>query len=273
MLDPNSQPLKYASAEVYEQIADASGNPSRKDRIGTGYINPQGEIDFDLKAGMYAVCPSENSGYGWMGRDCVYNVQVVDNNLTIVKLVGGQIEFGVVDVDGVPLNNVNVEAYTQKPDINGNPVTDARVWYGYLENTGTVNIWLTPGLYSISTDLKGYNWGSLSDKKGEVNFVVRKEEKTSYIIRMGRIVVGVTNPDGSPSTGIYVAIYTQKTDVNGSSVIADTLFSGSTDNGGFVSLDLTQGSYAVKIGDNILYDVPVVWGKTTQTDGKKYQQK
>jgi hypothetical protein len=273
LLTPDSHPWENVYVEVYEQVADASGNPSRGNRVKSGNINLQGEIAFDLQTGTYAVCPGENRGYGWTDKDCIYNIEVDANNLTVVKLQEGQIEFAIVDANGKPWENVYFEVYTQKKDVNGNPVTANRVWSGNTANTGIADVWLTPGMYSVSLDLRGYNWGSLSDKRGEVNVPVQKGIKTPILIKMGRITVGLTKSDGTPNTNVYFEIYTQKKDVTGKSATSDRIWSGNTDNGGLASIDLTQGMYAIKIGDNILYDVSVNWGKVSQTDGVTFQQK
>lgn len=273
LLEPDSQPWEGAYVRLYEQLPDANGNPSLGKQLMAGHINRQGDIVFDVQSGMYAICPDENRGYGWMGTDCIYDVQVGDSAMTEVRLQEGQIEFAIVDAGGKPWEGNYVEVFTQKLDAVGNSVIDRQVWYGHTKNTGIVNAWLTPGIYAISTDLRGYNWGDLADKKGSLNIVVKKGTKILLTIKMGKLVIGLTKPDGSPNTGIYVQIYTQKNDVNGKPATSDNIWSGHTDNGGLASIDLTQGKYAVKIGNNIVYDVPVVWGVITQTDGVTYSQK
>jgi hypothetical protein len=272
-LTPDSQPWKDVYIEVNEQVTNASGNPSRGNRVASDYINEQGEINFDLPSGNYAVCPNENRGYGWTKDECVYNIQVSADKQTVVKFQGGQIEIAVVGADGQPWENVYAEVYTQKQDVNGNPVTDERVWSGYTANTGIVSSWLTPGLYAVKIDLRGYNWGKLSDGRGEINIAVQKASKTPLVIKMGRIVFGLRKPDGSPDTDVYVEVFTQKSDVNNQSATADRVWSGYTDNGGFAIIDLTKGLYTLKIGDRTLYDAVVEWGKITQTDGNTFQQK
>lgn len=272
-LTPDSRPWQDIYVEVNEQATDASGNPSRGNRVTANYVNEQGEIYFDLEDGFYVVCPSENRGYGWTANGCVYDVELTANTLTVVKLQGGQIEFAVVGANGKPWENIYIEVFTQKQDVNGIPVTSDRVWSGYTANTGFANAWLTPGLYAISIDLRGYNWGELSDRRGTINILVQKAEKTPLTIRMGQIVIGLRKPDGIPNANVYLEIFTQKSDINNQSVSADRIWSGYTDNGGFAAIDLTKGLYTIKIGENILYNVPVDWGKITETDGATYQQK
>lgn len=271
-LKPDSQPWEGVYVEVYKQIADASGNPSPGEKQDSGYINRQGQLDFEIQDGTYAVCPGEKRGYGWTVNDCIYNIPVSSGSLTTVKLQGGQIEFALVDANGKPWENIYIEVYTQKQDVNGNPVTDDRVWSGYTANTGIANIWLTPGLYAVSVDLRGYNWGALSDRRGEVNVSVQKAMKTPLIVKMGQVVIGLTKPDGTPNSNAYVQIYTQKSDINNQPVVVDRIWSGYTDNGGFAVIDLTQGMYALTIDDVTLYSIPVSWGAVTRTNGSTYQQ-
>jgi hypothetical protein len=272
-LTPDSQPWPDIFIEVNEQITDANGSPSRGNRVAADHVNEQGELLFDIEVGTYVICPNEDRGYGWSVDGCVYDVQVAANSLTLVKFQGGQIEIGVVGADSKPWENVYIEVFTQKEDVNGIPVTADRVWSGHTANTGFANAWLTPGLYAISIDLRGYNWGSLSDRRGEVNLLVQKANKTTLTIRMGQIVIALRKADGSPDSNVYLEIFTQKSDVNDQSVTADRIWSGHTDNGGFASINLTKGLYTVKIGENILYNVPVDWGRITETDGTTHRQK
>jgi hypothetical protein len=272
-LTPDSQPWKDIYVEVYEQVTDANGNPSRGRRAASGHINQQGEVSFEVTEGLYAVCPSENRGYGWTKENCIYDVQVNGSGLTVVKIQGGQIEVAIVGADDKPWQSVYIEIFTQKQDVNGIPVTANRVWSGHTDNAGFAHAWLTPGLYAISIDLRGYNWGSLSDRRGEINLVVQKANKTTLTIRMGQMVIALRKPDGSPDSNVYIEIFTQKSDVNNQSVTANRVWSGHTDNGGFASIDLTKGLYTVKIGENILYDVPVDWDRITETDGTSHKQK
>jgi len=268
MLDPDGRPWANTYFEVYEQTADVSGNPTRGKRAKSGYISQQGLIDFEIAAGKYGVCTSTSPGYNWATSDCVYDVQVTSGKLTTVQLQAGQIEVVVLGADGNPWKDVYFAIYTQKRDVSGNPVIDRKVTGSYTDNSGLGRFWLTPGMYIVSIDLRGYNWGKLREAKGETNIAVQKGETNRVTIRMGRLVVGLKKPNGDPNTDVYVKVCTQKPAVDGKPVIDSLVWSGYTDNGGFAAVDLTQGQYALQIGDVVLWNVPVEGGRVTTSDGK-----
>lgn len=271
ILNPDSAPWDGAWVDVFEQKNDATGNPSLGREVEDGSINLQGELSLNLKDGMYAVCPPD-LGYGWTGNGCVYNVQVVSGNQTVVKLQPGKIEVTILDAAGNPWDGVWADIYTQKQNAVGEPVTNYEVWDGSTGNTGTLNTWLTPGIYAVSIDLQGYNWGELADMKGKANVSVNKGATTSVVVVMGQVIIGLVDSAGTPRQNVWIDIFTQKNDVNGNPVLNTEVWDGSTDNGGLATISLTEGLYAIKIDDEVLYNVPVRWGVITQTDGKTYQQ-
>jgi len=270
-LGPDSEPWNDAYFEAFEQKADATGKPSKGGQVDYGRINLQGELTFNLNEGTYLVCPP-GLGYGWTDNGCVYNLQVVTGSQTVVKLQPGKIEVTIVDASGNPWKDVYVEIYTQKQNAVGKPVTDNQVWYGRTDNTGSLNTWLTPGIYAIKIDLRGYNWGELADAYGKANVSVNKGTITPVVITMGQIMIGLTDTGGEPLQDVYMEVYTQKNDVNGNPVLNNQVWYGRTDNGGLATISLTEGLYALKIGDNTLYNLLVNWGGITQTDGKTYKQ-
>lgn len=270
-LTPDSEPWNDAYFDIYEQKTDATGKPSKGGQVDYGRINLQGELIFDLNEGIYSICPP-GMGYGWTDDGCVYNIQVVTGSQTVVKIQPGKIEVTIVDASGNPWNDIYGEIYTQKQNAVGKPVTDAQVWYGRTDNTGTSNAWLTPGIYAVKIDLRGYNWGELADTHGKANISVNKGTTTPVVITMGQVVIGLSNESREPLQDTYMEIYTQKNDVNGNPILDGQAWYGRTDNGGLATISLTEGLYALKIGDNILYNLPVNWGVITRTDGKTYQQ-
>jgi hypothetical protein len=270
-LGPDGQPWENVYVRVNEQKTDASGNPSQGDKIGDGSINRQGQFDIELGEGTYVVCTNQAPGYGWMTDECIYNVNIQTGKLTIVRLQVGRLEIGVAYADGSPWKGVYYQIFTERQDVSGNPVTDKRVADGGTDNTGIGSAWLTPGQYAVSIDLRGYNWGNLSEAKGEINIPVQKGNVARVHLQMGRLVVGLRKPDGSPNAGAYAQIFTQRPDINGRPIFADRVWDGTTDAAGLANIDLTQGKYCIKVGDNFLYDIPVVWGKVTMTDGSSFK--
>lgn len=272
MLGPNGEPWENVYIAVKKQLPDATGNPSMGGDIKGGHINKQGQINFDIAEGDYVVCSSENPGYYWTQRECVYNITVTSDNVTIVRHQVGALELSLSYANGLPVENGNYEICTEKKDVSGNPVIDRCQGYR-TDNTGANTVWRTPGLYIVKLDLRGYNWGNLVSAKGSIDNEVRKGITTHINVQLGQLVIGLTTPDGKPNISANLELFTQKTAVNGSPTIADRVWNGRTDNGGYATIDLTQGKYALKIGETILFNIPVEWGKITQTDGTDFKIK
>lgn len=112
----------------------------------------------------------------------------------------------------------------------------------------------------------------MREAKGDINIVVEKGKTHRISIKMGRLVIGLKKPNGDPNTGMYVELYTQKLAINGQPVLDQRIWDANTDNGGFATVDLTKGQYALKIGDTVLWNVPIEWGKITTSDGKTITQ-
>lgn len=134
--------------------------------------------------------------------------------------------------------------YLQKPDVSGNPVKGDRVASGRTDNTGTVIYNLTPGIYAVEIgDIAGNLWGD------EANHFVVSGERTTILVTLGRLTVGVKNADGQPVSDRWVGVYFQEKDLEGQQIKGDRFLSGRTDNAGLISWDITAGTYAVEIGD------------------------
>ena len=178
ILKPDSQPWDGVYVEVYEQLADVNGNPVRGNRIQNGRINQQGLLDFDLSEGVFVMCVEDGAspGYSWTDRDCIYGLEIRSGKLKSVKLQPDQLEVAIAGATGEPWQGIYYEVFTQKEDVSGNPMIDNRVASGRTDNAGVGYAILTPGLYALSLDLTGYNWGNLPSGKGQLNKTFAKFE-------------------------------------------------------------------------------------------------
>ena len=269
ILKPDSRPWEGVYVEIYEQLADVNGNPVRGNRVQNGRINQQGLLDFDLSEGIFVMCVEVGAspGYAWTDQDCIYGLEISSGKLKSVKLQPGQLEVAIAGASGEPWQGIYYEVFTQKKDVSGNPVIDNRVASGRTDNAGVGYAILTPGLYTLSLDLRGYNWGNLQSGKGQLNITIMKGQTNRINIRLGQLLIGLRDPSGQPATNIYMEVFTQKDDINDQHILADRVWDGRTDIGGFAKIDLTKGLYALKIGENILYDISIEEGKITETDG------
>ena len=89
---------------------------------------------------------------------------------------------------------------------------------------------------------------------------------------LGRLEVHVRDASGGPLPGEAVSVSTQKLDVNGRPVPRDTVTFRRTDSSGILTLDLTEGNYALKVGNGpTMLDIPVKSGMLTVWDRGKVE--
>jgi serine/threonine protein kinase len=258
----SGQPLTDRWVAVSVQQKDLLGNPVVGDRISSERTNDAGMAAFDLTSGLYSVQIGDIIGERW-GEELNHAIQPMQTSQILVTT--GKLVVGVVNADGQPVENVSVGVNYQRQDVTGNAVLGDRIIYGRTNNTGAVSWDITAGTYGVQIgDLNGNPWGS------ELNHVVNSGEKTTILVELGRLTVGLKDANGSPITGRWVMIHYQKKDVNGNFSKGERITSNYTDNAGLVSFQLTAGNYVVEINDiNTLMDVPVDSRKTTFTDGSK----
>jgi hypothetical protein len=266
ILQPDGKPWQGQYVRIFEQRTDVSGNPTYGNSITSDSINQQGQANFELKSGTYVACLA-GTGYAWTAQGCVYNLQVEPNHTTIARVQAGALEVAVVDAEGQPYQDVYSNIYTQKQDVNGNQITNERVAGGQPDNTGLKSYWLTPGRYAVQMNLRGYNWGNLASDQGALNIVAQAGQTNRILIKMGKLQLGLKQTGGDPAANTSFQVYTQKPDISGKPTLGEDIWNGQTDNGGLASVALTKGKYALRIGENVLYDVPIEWGKITTTDG------
>ena len=268
----DGQPHAGHGFRVYRQKQDLAGNwVVDGSSIGYGKTDSTGVAAFSLESGSY-ILSADFTGYNWgdaFDKEGVASVPLEAGSTTTVKVQLGRLVVGFLYGDGTPIEGVRVKVYAQKQDLAGNWVTAGNsLDYGNTDNAGTVVFNLTPGHYILSADLTGYNWGDAYDVEGVANFAVPAGEVTTLIVKRGWLSLGFVDAGGSPIQGQRVYVYGQREDVGGNTIPWENSFIyGGTDNTGIVSFSLTPGLYAIKIGGEYTFDVPVEAGRTTFCDG------
>jgi serine/threonine protein kinase len=265
----DASPLANQYVNIYTQKKDLSGNWVIDQRVNSNNTDNSGSVEFELDPGHYIVA-SDFHGYNWgTASDVKGQADVpVDAGLTTqLTLSLAQLNVGFLRGDKSVIENQYVQICTQKRDLAGNWVTDQNVASGSTDNTGAVSFILTPGYYIIYSDFTGYNWGNANDGSGMANLAVPAGQTTQLITNLGQLIVGLVDSNSKPINGKYVEIKTQKKDVSGKLAYDKNVTSGTTDNSGQLVFNLTSGNYAIKIDDNILFDVMVQSGKITITNG------
>jgi hypothetical protein len=196
------------------------------------------------------------------------DIPVNAGKTTQVTLSLSKLTVGFLYADNSIIKGQYVTVWTEKKDLAGNWVTANMVADGRTDNSGMVYFDLTPGYYVIGSDFTGYNWGSAIDVNGDSNIALQPGQQTQVVTKLGRITVGLIDSSGNVQEGKYVQFFIQRKSASGSQ-LGNQIADGRTDNTGTIYIDLTPGKYAVKIGDSILYDIPVESGHITTTNGVK----
>jgi hypothetical protein len=146
VINADGKPVEGRRVELVEQIQDIQGNPTFGRRFDSSYTDNTGVTGWDLTAGTYALSVSGLDGYAW---DNTYNhvLESGESEKNILQL--GRLVVTAKDGSGNPQEDRYVQVFTQKSDVNGNPVQADRVTYGYTDNTGSVIFNLTPGNYTV----------------------------------------------------------------------------------------------------------------------------
>ena len=242
--------------ELHQSKVDAVGEPVPGDIVSGGTTDNTGEVTLEAPSGEYVVLVRLN-GYPWGDlepADGLSGISIQSGQLTKLVITMGSITVATTNVDGV-LTGRYVEFHLQKTDAQGSPVAGDIVGGGSTDNTGTFSATLTPGRYAVAANFDGYNWGDLADRQGRANVLVAPGRDTRVDVRLGRIRVRA-------SAGTYVEVHLQVASSNGSPAMGAIVAGGSVDNTGYLSMDLTAGTYAVKYAERARFDVLVIAAKT-----------
>ena len=271
--DGDGKPVAQKYFCIYSQKKDLSGKWVVDQRINCDGTDNTGSKGFDLDPAHYIV-QSDLDGYNWGTSGDVKgqaDVIVESGRTTQVTLSLSKLLVGFIRGDMSVISNKYVQVYTQKKDLANNWVMGDRVDSGNTDNSGAISFMLTPGYYIVSSDLPGYNWGNEVDAKGVTNVALQPGRSIQVVVGLGQLVVGLVDAGGQPLSNKYVKVSTQKKDASGKPSIKESVDSGNTDNSGQAIFNLTPGDYAVEVGDQVIYNVSVISGKITTTNGSTFK--
>lgn len=154
--------------------------------------------------------------------------------------------------DGTPGVGNRIRIYKQQQDLAGNWVVNgSSITYRDTNSTGVASFNLEPGLYILSSDFVGYNWGDAYDVNGIANVSIESGKVTNVRIELAQLVVGFLWADNTPITGRRVRIYLQKKDLAENWVVdGSSITYGDTDNTGTVTFNLVPGHYIINSNFN-----------------------
>ena len=198
------------------------------------------------------------------------NNPIMDNKGRIeVLLLGGS----------QPLINVDMSVYRAVKNITGQWSTSDNVAYVRTDNSGLVTIEVEPDNYALTIEgfderTGTYGVSVLRNSDSPVSMIpfnVRQGEVVAVLIRLAKLVVGVTSADGkSALPNKYVYVYPQTTDIAGNPIPQ----AGFGNSGRSTSVEgtcvwyLGKGTYSIRVDnsnqDTYLYNVEITPGEEKQ---------
>ena len=195
---------------------------------------------------------------------------IMNNNGRIeVLLLGGS----------QPLIDVEIEVYRAVKNIAGQWSTSNSITYKRTDNSGLVTFEVEPDNYALTIESFDERTGTygvnvLRDSNSSVSmipFSIKQGEVVAVLIRLAKLVVGVTTTDGqSALTHKSVYVYPQTTDVAGNPIPQ----SGYGKSDRYTSVEgttvwyLGAGVYSIRIDnsnqDTYLFNVEIVPGEEKQ---------
>ncbi len=262
-------PIVNEYVGLYSQKKDLSGNWITDKNIDNEYTDNAGSVTFNVDPGEYIVV-SKMRGYNWGNAGDLNgqaNLIVESGKTTQMVLKLGILRVGFIYADGKMVDGQYVEIFKQRLSVAGEWVEGDSIVTSLTDNSGEVYYNLTAGNYTVRSTFKGYNWGDAPSFMGEANIPVKPGETTQIVVNLGRLVVAVKDDSGNPVDQKYVEVYFQTNDVIGNPAAGQSINSGHTDNTGSIGFTLTPGKYVIAYSKNYYFNIEVIGGLTTITDG------
>jgi serine/threonine-protein kinase len=251
-------PVQGAYFEVFTSRLDVQGVPVTDRGVDGRSTDNAGTIAFELDPGTYIV-KSNLRGYNWgnlRDGDGVHSIVVEAGRTTRLSIKYGAITVSA-STPGGPISGQFFEVFQQAIDVSGELVRAEGVEGASTENTGRRTFILMPGRYVVTSNFRGYNWGTLQEAEGQPDILVQPGEVTDVAVVLGSIRVAA-------GSGVFVEVFTQQVDSSGQKVRGSGVEGVSADGSGFVEVAVTPGTYVVRVGGQDHFDLVVEAGEVTE---------
>ncbi len=247
---------------IYVQVFDADRNPKPDKQVATGKTAANtgiGIANFKAEDPAYAIKvwdPSATASgmyfYNELPQACGQTVEKVIN-LSGIHVV-------LRDSQGMLRNNTGFKLYTQKYDVDGDPIKDQLVASLNTGSTGQVTTYLTDKARSMDGVFSGYYVFESPGVQGGIfsqyNIKVEEKKTTDINFKFSDIAFTVKDAAGVPfPSGSEVKIYEQKLDLDGEKIFGSLIKRITTNDKGVAVFEYPAGTYAASIlgGDGQTY--------------------
>ena len=218
--DPDGKPVQNVYVNVYSPQPGAFGNGGNTDEDGRYRVV--------LLPGTYSISIGLPSGSPFVSKS-IPDYKIAGDQTFDIKLDRGVALSGrITDPDGRPVQNVNVNLWSQETQTGGGAQTDAE---------GRYRITLLPGTYSLNINPPQ---GSPLVSKSILSYQVPIDQTLDIKLDRGLVLSGrVTDPDGKPVQNVYINAWNQQAQIGSG---------GTTDAEGRYRVSLLPGTYSLNIG-------------------------
>lgn len=250
---------------IYHQTKDADDNPKPGTSAAAGKTNSStgigvSKFDLDDPTGDYLIkIWDKNTNIGAMyfygalpGLTC---------GITVSKEISvSGIHIVLRDSQSVLKSSTNFKLYSQKYDIDGDPVKDQLVANFSTGTSGDVTTYVTDKTKSLDGAFPGYYVMEATGSQGGIftkyNIKVEAAKTTEINYKFSDIAFTVKDAEGVPfPNGSELKIYQQKLDLDGEKIFGTMLKRINTNDKGVAVLEYPEGTYAASIigGDGQTY--------------------
>ena len=280
--DPDGSYIPGIKAELYYQVTDADGQPKPGSRVASASANASTGIaslkfrNSAAESAVYALkiqsISKDYTSFWYYGINLACGQQA-----SIDKTLSG-IDFVLRDYEGTLLYNTNFSVYTQRYDVDGNPVKQKKDLVASLNSgvSGTVRIYVPQGSARSLDGAQSDDYVLELTRNGKLftfyDIGVTDGQMTAVNYYSSALKVTLRTAAGALFPGdTVVEVYEQTIDGDNNEVKGDKVGEFKTNDDGYGIFEYPEGIYVLGTeGDNgqydYLWDVEIMEGQLNEYD-------
>ncbi|MCX6740671.1 MAG: hypothetical protein NTZ49_05610 [Candidatus Parcubacteria bacterium] len=253
------------SFSIYTQVADVYGNPKPDILLATAKVSPytgKGQVTLK-KSGPFALkIFHKNSAVGvfWFYNEL--NIICGESRELSESLSG--INFILRDGEGNLKKDTKFKVYTQRQDVDGNPIREKEDLVGEFDTSSEGNAIIYVSEKTRSVDGKGVSYYMMESEIPGNSFKhwgvkVNLNKTTIVNYNFSDLIAEFINANGTRLMQKDIDLYSTDLNLKGEYILGKKLTTAKTDNNGLVLFEYPTGSYALSLQDSLKSDSPF-WG-------------
>lgn len=256
--DVNGTPVPGLNYQLYEQTTTQAGHPAVGKSVTSGRFDDYGKADHSFRPDpsktyvLKIYDQSPNAGDFWFFNQARF---ICGQDKTITKKLPA-LRVVLRDAYGNLLKNQNFSIYTQKFDVDGDPIKERSDLVSSRLTTseeGVASLFLAPqqayatgkyGLYVLVTN------NSNRAEFAEYGIRMYDGRNTAIEYMLSDMIVSLKDGAGRNLADTQIELYEQDRSITGSKVLGDRILSTKTDSRGEARFEYPHGTYALVVRDD-----------------------